>query len=283
MKVEAIITERITDLLESGQIPWKKSWIAGIPKNAITGHEYRGINPFLLNSVGHSMPFFLTFNQIKSKGGRVLKGSKSLPVIFWKFIEKENSAGEIDKFPLLRYYRVFNIEQTADIDFSELIATVQPRENTNVIKSAQKIIDNMPNRPEIDHNEPQAYYRPSSDTVNMPNQSAFTSDQYYYNVLFHELTHSTGHKSRLDRKGVTELTGFGTHNYSKEELVAEFGAAMLSGHSGIENETIENNAAYIQNWLKALKNDKRLVVMAAAAAQKATDYILDRKFDKKVA
>src|SRR5262245_3273838 len=119
-----------------------------------------------------------------------------------------------------------------------------------------------------------AYYRPSTDTVNMPQRELFPKAEHYYSVLFHELTHSTGHMSRLNRETLRDMLTFGDTNYGKEELVAEMGAAYLCGVAGIVNETVDNSAAYIQGWLSKLRKDKRILIQAAAQAQRATDYIL---------
>jgi antirestriction protein ArdC len=132
----------------------------------------------------------------------------------------------------------------------------------------------MPNRPTITHHEARAYYTPVQDTVNMPACRLFPKVEHYYSVLFHELTHSTGHWQRLHRQTLTDLCPFGSTNYSKEELVAEMGAAFLCGVAGIANETVDTSVAYIQSWLTKLQNDTRLVILAAAQAQKAADYIL---------
>ena len=145
------------------------------------------------------------------------------------------------------------------------------------IEKCENIINNMPNKPEIKNESSQAYYVPASDHVNMPKPESFVKSEFYYSVLFHELSHSTGHKSRLDRhaKEKTSHT-FGSKDYSKEELVAEMGAAFLCGHTGIEQETIDNSAAYIQSWVKKFKDKPKMVVSAAAKAQKSTNYILDK-------
>ncbi len=134
----------------------------------------------------------------------------------------------------------------------------------------------MPNRPAIQHGEARSYYRPLADTVNMPARSLFPKAEHYYSVLFHELTHSTGHASRLDRATLRDLLTFGDTNYSKEELCAEMGAAYLCSIAGIANETVNDSAAYIQGWLCRLRHDKRLLVQAAAQAQKAADFITRR-------
>jgi antirestriction protein ArdC len=140
----------------------------------------------------------------------------------------------------------------------------------------------MPKKPEIRHGGGRACYLPSVDRVEMPRAETFRSGQDYYSVLFHELTHSTGHASRLDRKGVGssdgEWSSFGSTPYAREELVAEMGAAFLAGHAGIVERTIDNSAAYVASWLQRLKEDTKLVVQAAAQAQKAADFILGKQY-----
>ena len=145
----------------------------------------------------------------------------------------------------------------------------------------------MPRRPAIRHGLDRAFYSPAADSVGMPSPERFDTPENYYNVLFHELTHSTGHESRLNRKGVSgtdgQWAGFGSQSYSKEEMVAEMGAAFLCGQAGIVERTIDNSAAYLRSWLERLKNDCRLVVQAAAQAQKAADFILDAPDREEVA
>jgi antirestriction protein ArdC len=147
------------------------------------------------------------------------------------------------------------------------------------IEQAERIIENMQCKPVIQYGGNRAAYSPSFDVVKLPNREAFKSAEQFYSTAFHELSHATGHQSRIGRKGILEPSYFGSHEYSQEELCAEFGASMLCGVSGIEQSTIENSAAYIQGWLKVLKNDKKLLVHAAAQAQKAADYILNKQTD----
>jgi antirestriction protein ArdC len=267
------------ELLESNLVPWRKPWNAqsNYPKNLISKKPYRGVNVFLLACQQYSSPWFLTYKQVQDKGGYVLKGSKSTPVIFWKFLDSKDSEATTDisttgKIPLLRYYSVFNIDQT------EGIALPEPEETHNIfdpLQQAENIIANMPLLPEIKYGGNRAYYSPSLDYVQLPHQHTFNSIEEYYSTVFHELAHATGHVNRLGRKSILETSYFGSHEYSKEELVAEMTASFLSGHAAIENTTIQNSAAYIAGWLKALKNDKTLLVQAAAQAQKAADYILN--------
>jgi len=282
MNVYDIINQRITDLLEQGTVPWHKPWNASTnyPKNLVSKKEYRGINIFILASSPYSSPYWMTFKQVQDKGGHVIKGEKSTPVIFWKWLNtvdadmSEEKGSRIVKTPMLRYYNVFNLEQT------EGITPPEPEESSNdhqPLPLPEQIFKNMPQRPELKFGGNRAYYSVNLDYIQLPNLSTFDTPEEYYSTLFHEITHATGHQSRVGRKSILEPSYFGSHEYSKEELVAEMGAAFLCGYCGIENITIENSAAYIAGWLKALKDDRTLLVHAAAQAQKAADFILNRK------
>ena len=283
IKVYEVINSRIMELLESGTVPWRKTWNAtsNQPKNLISNKEYRGINVFMLGCMPYGSAYWLTFKQVQDKGGHVVKGSKSTPVIFWKWLDKKDAGGdEADtvtvngKIPMLRYYSVFNLEQTEGIEPPP--ATETTTHPFTPIERAEQVIAGMPLRPDIHYGGNQPSYSPLLDYVKMPVRESFESPEEFYSTLYHELSHASGHASRVGRKGILEPSYFGSHEYSKEELVAEMSAAFLCGHSGIER-TIENSAAYIHGWLKALKNDKTLLVHAAAQAQKASDYILNIK------
>jgi len=282
-KTYGLINSRIMELLEQGTVPWRKTWNATTaqPKNLVTKKDYRGVNVFMLACMPYSSPYWLTFKQCHDKGGHVLKGEKSTPVIFWKWIDRKDGADadmeetKHGKVPMLRYYNVFNLDQVEGIE-----APPSPGAIINPftpIERAEQIIAGMPYRPNIRHGGNQPSYSPVLDYVKCPVPESFESPEKYYSTLFHELSHSTGHASRVGRKGILEPSYFGSHEYSKEELVAEMGAAFLCGVASIENRTIENSAAYIYGWLKALKNDRTLLVHAAAQAQKASEYILNRK------
>lgn len=281
--VYTIVSDRIIELLEKGVIPWQQPWSqAGLPKNLISKHQYRGINVWLLASLSYSQNFFLTFNQIKEMGGSIKRGEKSCPVIFWKWLERDNKqTGEKERIPFLRYYNVFNISQIEGIPKEKLPPVIE--RNNEPIRSCEEIIAQMPKRPEIRHKEHQAFYNKADDYVNMPKSGTFINSDSYYSTLFHELVHSTGHKERLNRRELMESKGFGSQDYSVEELTAEMGASYLKSHAGIPIENLENNAAYIQHWLERLKKDKKFIVYASARAQQAVDYILNiRNEDKEL-
>jgi len=275
MNVYEIITEKIIERLESGDIPWHKPWTGDDwPKNLISKKEYRGINVFLLGCQKYSNPYWVTYKQAKQVGGNVKKGEKSSIIVFWKQIKVKDPVDPEKLIPMLRYYRVFNIEQCEGIDLKK-IPVSEVNHDFQSIDACEKTINDMQNKPNIEHGENKAYYRPSTDIVNMPKKENFVNEEFYYSVLFHEIGHSTGHKSRLDRKNF-ETGCFGSETYTKEELVAEMTAAFMCGCHKIENKTLDNSAAYIKSWLRKLKNDPKMVVLAAAQAQKAADYILNK-------
>ena len=168
---------------------------------------------------------------------------------------------------------MWNLEQTEGIRWEPLMQ-FEERE-INPIDECQKVIDGYTDKPKVNFGGGRAYYSPLQDYVQLPKVGDFKSSELYYGTLFHEFVHSTGHRSRLDRSSIAGLNEFGSKEYSKEELVAEIGASFLCGISGIVNETIDNSASYVQSWLRALKNDVKMVVIAASQAQKAVDYITE--------
>ena len=272
-KVHEIVTERILEQLAKGVVPWKKPWVldAGTMPQSVAGRAYRGINTLLLGMMPYDDPRWITYKKAQELGGQVRKGEKSTLVTFWKGLEidaEDKDGNPVKKtIPFLRYYNVFNVTQVDGLWLKPL----QLRAPVNTLKAAEAIALGFPNPPSITYNGlDRAYYNRASDSIHLPSQSSFTSTEGYYETLFHELGHSTGHPSRLDR----EMGGFfGCETYAKEELVAEFTAAFLCHTVGIE-QSIESTSAYIDSWIKVLKSDKTLLVNAASKAQKAMDYIL---------
>lgn len=268
-KVYDIITQKIIDQLESGVIPWRKPWgttgSGELPKNGESGRYYSGINLLMLEW-GES---YYTFKQIQDNGWHLNKGSKASMVVFFTILEKESKTkqDEKDRIPIMRYYNVF---KSSDIeDCPKNVKYVH-----DTIKEAEEIITNFTEVPIYHHNNNRAFYSPTEDYVNVPDISRFEITEEYYSTLFHELTHSTGHTSRLKRfVGSAANASFGSKAYSFEELIAELGAAFLCGKCGIEQKTLDNSASYIDGWIKVLKEDSTIIVKAAAKAQKAADYI----------
>jgi antirestriction protein ArdC len=289
--VYEIVTERILEKLEAGTVPWHKPWKAagGWPQNLVSGKEYRGVNVWLLGSQDFSSPFWATFKQAKQLGGSVRKGERGTPCILWKWINRsdenaETGEAETQKIPLVRYYSVFNVEQCDDISHKRLETQAEEPAPFNPIEAAEAIVSGYPEPPTIAHDgRGSAYYRPATDSIHMPKQETFDSEEHYYATLFHEMGHSTGSESRLARPGVTNPIRYGSHRYSQEELCAEMSSAFLLAEAGIDSGSLMNNSAsYVASWVKALRDDKKLVVLAAAQAQRAADHILDRSFEAKL-
>lgn len=281
-KVYQMITDKILAHLENGVIPWQKTWKAasGAPKNFVTGKAYQGINSILLHLEGlafkYASPYWLTFKQAKAKGGNVKKGQHGSQVIFWKITDKlveDEDTGEtkVKKNFILRYYTVFNLDQCEGIQ-----APVVESFDNDPIANCEDIVANMPQAPVIEFGGGRACYSPFDDKIDCPEFSSFINSEAFYSTMFHEMAHSTGHSSRLNRfENDTKLAAFGSEDYSKEELVAEMTAAFICGHAGIENKTLDNSAAYIHGWSKKLKDQPQMVIQAAAKAQKAADFILN--------
>jgi antirestriction protein ArdC len=263
-----MITERIISALKSGVIPWRKTWKSYAPMNYSSKRFYHGINFLLLSLTDFPSPFFLTFKNIKDLGGSILKGSKSLQVIFWKLYEideETETVNEKRKVPFLRYYNVFNISQTTLFDPKEIVFSTECRK-------ADLLLSSFKAKADFRENFNSCFYNLNSDYVSIPPLKNFESENEYFASAFHELIHWTGNEKRLNRfKEFNDKH----KNYSFEELVAEIGSAYLCAVSGVDNsQTLNNSAAYISGWLQKLENDNMLVYRAAAQAKKAADYIL---------
>ena len=278
-----IITQRIIERLEAGVIPWRHTWSGGgWPRNLMSRKLYRGINPFILGCMGYAHREWITFRQARELGGFVKKGEKAAPVVFWNWTEKEDKeTGKKTKIPFLKYYNVFNVEQCEDIEKRieslAVNADAEPVQDCAALVSDYLVRDG---KLKIENAGARPCYLPAQDLIRMPRFEHFRSKEAYHSTLFHELVHSTGAESRLGRFTGQELQGFGSESYSKEELVAEMGAAFLCGLTGIEPATIENSAAYLQGWIKVLQGDVKLVVQAGAKAQKAVDLITGYTFEE---
>lgn len=284
------VTNRVLELLAAGVAPWRRPWkVAGIlPTNLKSGKPYRGINVLVLALSGFASPYWLTFRQAVEQGGRVRAGEKGTQVVFWKFLRtlKHDEDGAISasrdeagrpvmkRIPLLRHYTVFNLEQIEGIEAPKAVAEAPA---FHPIDAAEKVIAEMPSRPAIRHGGAQAFYESGADRVTSPVREAFKSPEAYYSTMFHELVHSTGHASRLSRPSILQGGRFGGCDYSKEELVAELGAAFLCAQVGIEAE-LEQSAAYLKGWMEKLASDNKLLIQAAGQAQRAADYVLGVKF-----
>lgn len=278
--VYEVITDRIVRLLDEGTVPWRKPWRAADMPRSIRGRAYRGINLWLLLHRGFSDPRWLTFKQAQQLGGRVRPGQKGTPVVLWKplMVADPNDSTRQKKVLLLRYYTVFNVEQCDGLTLPAIKVTEtkgKPSEAADAIMAGYL---NTDRGPRFDHlGGDRAYYSPVMDSISIPAKDTFDSTDGYYATVFHEMGHSTGHEERLNRKGITGFDHFGSGQYAKEELVAEMTAAFLAGETGLDPAVLDNTAAYIASWKRALTDDPKLVVSAAAQAQKAADLILGRE------
>lgn len=277
MSIYEIVTQRILSRLEAGVVPWRKTWTTGLPKSLTTGKEYRGLNILVLGTAEFTSRYWLTYRQALQSGGHVRKGERATPVVYWKWrTEKELKQLELKtgKRDLARCFpfgsAVFNLDQVEGV--SRPVDDV-PQQPNHRLELAEQVFHTMTDLPAIIHAagaEP-AYYR-QLDRITLPHLTQFENAEEYYAALFHELVHSTAHGKRLNR--FAEAEGSQPDRYSFEELVAEFGAAFLCAWSGITQPDKEaRQADYIAGWAKVLRNDHRMIVLAAAAAQRAADYI----------
>jgi antirestriction protein ArdC len=239
-------------------------------------------------------PYWATIRQINELGGSVRKGEKATPVVFWRIYvdgaevkagEPEPEAQEMEgqgrrRF-VLRYYSVFSTEQCElPPSVTKKLALPEQR-RLDPIEACEKILAGMPNPPEIVYAGDKAFYSPVTDRVTMPPRALFESEEEYWATLWHECAgHATGHPKRLNRDSIKEVTPFGSPVYLFEEMIAELSAAYLCGITGIANRTIDNSAAYIMGWLKRLGDNRKLIIHAAAQAQRACDYVLNAKSSK---
>jgi antirestriction protein ArdC len=285
--IEAEVTARMIEALERGTVPWQRPWTASgtMPTSAATGKPYRGVNVWLTSLAaderGYSSPYWLTYRQAGELGGTVRKGEKGTLVVFWKLLDvKDQDAPDgVKRVPLLRHYFVFNLDQCDGVTLPPRFRTDE-REPVEVGEAMRGILAGYVNGPEVRHAlGERAYYSPSDDRITLPLLEQFTTAEGFASTALHELTHSTGHASRLDRFDRTgEPQHFGDERYAREELVAEMGAAMLAAAYGIET-SFENSAAHIASWLRALRDDDSLVIRASQQAQRATDRIVGTSYE----
>ncbi len=277
MTVHQIINDIIIKKLESGVIPWKPTWKIRTPMNYVSKRPYSGINQLLLACNKYNSPYYMTFNQIKNSGSRIKEGESGHIVTFMYDPEtkheqggsNENSDKRRSSEIHLRYYKVWNIEQTnleiTEEDFGN--------ENEPLLKCSD-ILACYKDSPIIIHQDIDPHYNKRKDEIHLPDLCKFKNSESYYATLFHELVHSTGHVSRINRKSLTDSTFFGSEKYGREELVAEIGSFMLCSKAQISTQTIDNCISYIQGWLKILNDDKSLLMSASKFAQEAFNYII---------
>lgn len=296
MKFDAyqMVTDRICELLEQGLKPWAQPWSSAksCAWSGNDGHVYSLLNQMLLadpDKMYRTMADlfddirgeWLTYNQAQARGGQVRKGEKGRKVVFFKMVNARKDAdGNPDEenpnmVPYLMAYTVFHVRQCDGIE-QKYHKDGEKMYDFTADDSAEKVAADYILREGITYEKvhgDRAYYSPAEDKVVTPLPEQFRDSMEYYSALYHELTHSTGHEKRLNR--LSRCAAFGTEEYSTEELVAEIGSASIMATLGIETgDTLTASAAYIKGWLKALKNDKKMVVIAASRAEKAVRMIL---------
>lgn len=285
-KVYQIVTDQIVKSIEANNVlPWAKPWkVTGTSTKSYTNHEYRGINVFLALISGRPGPW-ITLNQTRKVGGRIKDGEfqNSQIVTFYTTWEKDKPGSDKkDRIPIFRFYKVWSLEQTENVPIPAWLAKERAKDASDPIppiEGAEALFEAYQGKPEVTYGGDRACYRPLDDKISMPIRDSFKGPEEFYSTLFHEAIHSTGHASRLGRLSGESPAPFGSCDYSKEELVAEVGAAMLCAVVGIENKTIDNSIAYVKNWLSRLQDDPKLIIQAASAAQKACDLIRGTTFD----
>lgn len=288
------VTNRIIAGLENGDLAWQSPIRKGfpmLPTNLISRKQYTGTNALLLSMNDFEVPYFATFNQIKSLGGNIKPGEMATEIIFWQILfsnRETNKCITNDLYvtlpkeqkalfkvkPIGRFYNIFNMSQTEDLDFPKPTRALSLNKK---MKLCEEVVVGYQGKPAIEFKKAGiACYVPSKDEVQMPELNAYKDSESFYATLFHELGHSTGHLDRLNRPGVTGTIEFGSQDYSAEELIAEISASFLCAHCQIENKVIDNSVAYLNSWISKLSNDKYMIIKAASEAQKAFNFITQK-------
>lgn len=286
-EIYAEVNKRILDALTQaiatgkGGAPWSRPWVGAgsAPRNLQSGKTYRGINSLLLAFSDYSDPRWTTFAAAKKMGGKVRKGEKSTLVTLWKRIKRTDANGDESVFPILRYFRVFNVAQC---DWPEgvlpALKEAEHPEGWDGNTEAEKVLRDYlasENAPTLSYGGSVAAYEPTRHHVRLPVAGDFWTAAGFYGTAFHESVHSTGHQTMLKR----ELSGrFGSSEYAQEELVAEIGAALVCATIGVDGG-FDNSIAYLKHWSARIAADPKLIIRAAGKAQKAADRILGVTFD----
>jgi antirestriction protein ArdC len=285
-KVLDPIIDAVIDSLKNGKAPWAKPWAGGapLPYNVITKKPYRGLNILILGMTRFADPRWGTYKQWAERGCQVKRGEKATAVTFWKFLEVNKAGtgavgiltGQTDTIPICKTYAIFNAEQcdgvpplpvTVDPDRPP----VSPDETAEGIANAYLTRENIP----LGFKADGAWYSPLEDRLNVPPIANFIGTGEYYNTLFHEIAHSTGHGTRLKREGVTDPVKFGSHKYAGEELIAEMTASILTATAGLAQPAVTaNTIAYLASWAGRISADRGILLKSASGAQKACDFIM---------
>jgi antirestriction protein ArdC len=272
-KVDSAITDKfIKKVTESGYLPWQRPWEMIDNQNFESKHVYTGCNRWMTALSDFACPYWTSFNKIKAHGGHVLKGSEATPIIFLgggtakdKF--KEN--GDNQTYRFLRYYSVFNVEQTS-------LEVPANEESKLALLDVHQFL-NTGHMPSVKHGDARAFYSPSQDKIHLPYLDTFSTEDAYFSTLFHELIHATGHHTRLDRTAIFSEADMAKESYSFEELVAEIGSALLCKLTGRFSKDVEDNAiAYLNGWKSRLSSNQDWLISASSKAEKAVNYLIGK-------
>lgn len=280
-----LVSNQIAELLEKGIKPWERPWIGDAPMNLVSGHKYQGQNPLLCGISmliqEHAQPYYIGMSQGKELGWKLTKGSKSTWIKFGgtvsKEVEKEDGSVGKEFYGTFKWHNVFNVQCWDDSEsdrkiseFTSKIAPFVPKNTDALIADAERFV-RMQETP-ITFGGDSAFYVPSADKIMLPEFHAFRNVESYYATMLHELGHSTGHHTRLNR----DLSGsFGSASYAKEELVAELAAAFLCNELEITPQ-LEHHASYLGHWLDKLRSDKKYFFDAIASAKRASEFLMTK-------
>jgi len=268
------ITSQITELMQQHGSDWTRPWTstAGGPSNALTGDHYKGINTLLLNleahGKGYSQPYWATFKQWRMKGGSVRKGQRGTLCVFYKPIVIEQPNESIKTVPVMKHFFLFNADQVDGIEIPETEESVAIQDRNHAVDGLLNCTGAI-----IHETGSRAYYSPSKDHICIPPLSAFSSSEMFYSTLLHELSHWSGHPTRLNREEGMQ-SRFGSSAYAMEELVAELASAFLSIQLKVSHEPRKDHAQYLNSWLQVLDQDPKAFSSAASKAQRVSDYLL---------
>jgi len=277
------ITSQITELMQQHGSDWTRPWTttAGGPSNALTGDNYKGINTLLLNlqanDKGYRLPYWATFKQWRMKGGKVLPGQKGTLCVFYKPVAINQPDESSRTIPVMKHFHLFNADQIEGIEFPQSEEPVALLDRNHAVDALI-----YGTGASIHETGSRAFYSPSKDHIYIPPLSAFTSPEMFYSTLLHELSHWSGHPTRLNRKEGMQGR-FGSSAYAMEELVAELASAFLSIQLRVSHEPRKDHAQYLNSWIKVLGQDPKAFSSAASKAQGVADYLIELNERKQAA
>lgn len=285
------VTDKLIELLKKEVLPWRKDWNGGQEyQNPVSKSIYRGVNPLICTidclTYGYRSPYFVSFNQAQEKNWRIIKDSKATSITWAAAItkEKQTESGEIEKdsFVAVKWYNVFNLDciddSKSEIKVGDILAELPSCDRLVNPDNRDRLLDQFVDNQGavIVHQGNQPCYSPVTDKIAMPHFEDFSSKDAYYSTMLHELSHWTGHKSRLNRFNINSSRSRRSQEYAFEELVAELSSAFTGSHLGLSEVLLENHASYLDSWLKLFKDDEKALFRAVRLAQNAADYLIEQ-------